>query len=145
MQRSDKKVFNKNLIMSEKDEHRFQSSNKCWICNKLFNVGDNKVRDHCHTTGKYRGSAHSSCNINLGLTKKDSVIFRNLKGYDSHLIIEEVGKCDVKVNVLPDGLKKYMTFTINKNQIFIDSMQLMNSSLDALVQNLSDNDFRYLS
>ena len=31
---------------------------KCWICDKLFDLGDNKVRDHCHVTGKYRGSAH---------------------------------------------------------------------------------------
>ena len=41
--------------MSAEDEEIFQSSNKCWICNKLFVVGDNKVRDHCHITGKYRG------------------------------------------------------------------------------------------
>ena len=53
-----KKCFNKNLVMSEKDEQIFQSSNKCWICDKLFDVGDNKIRDHCHITGKYRGYAH---------------------------------------------------------------------------------------
>ena len=47
-----KKHFNKNLVMSEEDEQRFQSSNKCWICDKLFDVGDNKVRDHCHETRK---------------------------------------------------------------------------------------------
>ena len=45
-----KKHFNKNLVMSEKDEQRFQSSNKCWMCDKLFDVGDNKVRDDCHVT-----------------------------------------------------------------------------------------------
>ena len=56
--------------MSEKDEQSFQSSNKCWICNKLFDVGDNKVRDHCHVTGEYRGSTRWNCNINLKLTKK---------------------------------------------------------------------------
>ena len=65
--------------MSAKDEERFQSSNKCWICLKLFDVGDKKVRDHCHITGKYRGSAHWSCNINLKLIKKVPVIFHNLK------------------------------------------------------------------
>ena len=53
-----KKHFDKNLVMSEKDEQIFQSSNKCWICDKLFDVGDNNVRDHCHITGKSRGSAH---------------------------------------------------------------------------------------
>ena len=66
--------------MSAKDEERFQSSNKCWIYNKLLEVGDNKVRDNCHITGKYRGSAHWSCNINLKLTKKVPVILHNLMG-----------------------------------------------------------------
>ena len=53
-----KSQFNKILVLSEKNEERFQSSNKCWICDKLFDVGGNRVRDHCHGTGKYRGSAH---------------------------------------------------------------------------------------
>ena len=44
--------------MSEKDERRFQSSKKCWMRNKLFDVGDNKVRVHYQITRKYRGSAH---------------------------------------------------------------------------------------
>ena len=114
--------FHKNLIMSAEDKERFQLSNKCWICNKSFNIGDNKVREYCHITRKYRGSVHWSCNINLGLTKKIPGIFHNLRGYDSHLIIQEIGKFDVKVNVIPNGLEKYMAFTINKNLVFIDSM-----------------------
>ena len=64
-----KNYFNKNLIMSAEEE-RIQLSNSCWICDKLFDVGDNKVRDHCHITGKYIGAAHRSCNINFKLTKK---------------------------------------------------------------------------
>ena len=140
-----KKHFNKNLIMSAEDKMRFQSSNKCWICNKLFVIGDNKVRGHDHVTGKYRGSAHWSCNVNLKLTKIVPVIFHNLKGYDSHLIMQEIGKFDVKISVIPNELEKYMAFTINKNLAFIDSMQFMNSSLDALVKNLPDSDFKHLS
>ena len=92
--------------MSEKDEQIFQLSNKCWICDKLFDVGDNKVRDHCHITGKYRGSDHWSCNIKLWLTKKVPVIFHNLRGFDSHLIIKEISKFDVGVSVIPNGLEK---------------------------------------
>ena len=65
--------------------------------------------------------------------------------YGSHLIIQEIGKFDVKVSVITNVLEKYMTFTINKNLVFIDIMQFMNSSLDALVKNLSDNDFKFLS
>ena len=53
-----KKHFNKILIMSEKEEEQFQSSNTCWICEKLIDGDDEKVRDHCHITGKSRGTAH---------------------------------------------------------------------------------------
>ena len=123
--------------MSAEDEERFQSTNKCWICDKLFDAGDNKRRDHCHVTGKYRGSAHWSCNINLKLSKNVPVIFHNLRGYDSHLILREESKFDLKVSVIPIELEKYMAFTINNNLVFIDSMQFMKSSLDALVKKLS--------
>ena len=69
--------------MSAEKEERFQLSNSCFICDKLFDVGDEKVRDHCHITGKYRGAAHFSCDANLKLSKKIPVIFHNLRGYDS--------------------------------------------------------------
>ena len=88
-------------------------------------VLDDKVRDHCHITGKYRGGAHLSCNINLKLCKK---IPDNLRGYDSHLIIKEISKFDVKISVIPNALEKYMAFTIN-----------------LLTDYLSDHDFKYLS
>ena len=58
--------------------------------------------------------------------------------------MQKTGKLDVKVNVIPNGLEKYMAFTINKNLVFIDSMQFVNCGLDALVKNLTDNDFKYL-
>ena len=139
------KHFNKNLIMSAEEEERFQLSNSCWICDKLFDVGDDKVRDHCHITGKYRGAAHWSCNINLKLSKKNPVIFHNLRGYGSHLIIKKIGKFDVKVSAIPNRLEKYIAFTISRNLIFIESIQFMNSSLDSLIKNLSNNNFKYLS
>ena len=78
------------------------------------------------------------------MTKKIPVIFDNLRGYNSHLIFSEINKFDVKINVIPNGLEKYMAFFLNKNLVFIDSMQFMNSSLDKLVKNLSDEDFKYL-
>ena len=59
--------------------------------------------------------------------------------------MQETGKYDVKVNVIPNGLEKYMAFTINRRLFFIGSMQFMNSSLDVLVKNFSNNDFKYLS
>ena len=79
------------------------------------------------------------------MTKKLLVIFHNLRGYDIHLIINEIGKFDVKVTVIPNGLEKHMAFAINKTLVFIDSMQFMNFSLDALVKNVSNNDLKHLS
>ena len=93
----------------------------------MFVAGDNKVRDHDHVIGKYRGSSHWSCNINLKLTKKVPVILHIWNGYDSHFIMQETGKFDVKTSVIPNGLEKIMDFTINRNLDFIGSMQFMNS------------------
>ena len=53
------KHFNKNLIMSEEEEDLFQQSNSCWICKKVFDNDEEKIRDHCHVTGKFR--ATDSC------------------------------------------------------------------------------------
>ena len=104
-----KKHFNKNLIMSEEEE-QFQSSNTCWICEKLIDDNDEKVRDHCHVTGKLRGTAHWSCSTNLQLTKNVPAIFHTLRGYDSHLIFRELNKFDLKIDVIPNGLEKYQAF-----------------------------------
>ena len=105
-----KKHFNKNLIMNEEEEYLFQQSNSCSICEKLIDNDDEKVRYHCHVTGKFRGAAHRSCNINFQLTKKIPVIFHNLRGYGSHLIFSEFSKFNIKINVIPNGLEKYMAF-----------------------------------
>ena len=139
-----KKYFNKNLVMTEKEEHLFQQSNSFWICKKLIDNDDRKVRDHCHITSKFRGAAHWSCSINFQLTKKVPVIFHILKGYGSHLIFSELNKFDIKISVIRNGLEKYMAFFLDRNLVFIDSMQFINSSLDKLVKNLSDEDFKYL-
>ena len=65
-----KDQFNKNLVMTEREEYLFQQSNTCWICKKLVDNEDEKVGHHCHITGNFRGSAHWDCNINFQLTKK---------------------------------------------------------------------------
>ena len=130
--------------MSEEEEHLFQQSNNCSICKKLIDNDEEKVRDHCHVTDKFRGAAHWDCNINFQLTKKVPVIFHNVKGYGSHLIFNELDKFDVKINIIPNGLEKYRVFFLSKNLVLIDSMQFMSSSLDKHVKNLSDEDFKYL-
>ena len=60
-----KKHFNKNLIMTEEEENLFQKSDSCWICKKLIDRDEEKLRDHCHVTGKFRGAAHNNCNTNF--------------------------------------------------------------------------------
>ena len=137
------KCFNKNLIMSAEENDRFELTNICRICDGL--IDHNKVRDHCHITGIFRGAAHYSSNINLKITKKVPVIFHNSKGCDSNLTFKELNKFNEKISVIPNRLEKYMAFTLNKNLAFIDSKLFRNSGLDKLVKNLSDNDFKYLS
>ena len=55
------KHFNENLIISKKEEEQFQSSSAYWICEKLIDDDDEKVRDHFHVTGIFKGAAHWSC------------------------------------------------------------------------------------
>ena len=139
-----KTKFCKRLIMTAFENEQFERSNICWICGKLIDFHQ-KVRDHCPITGKYRGSAHWSCINNLKFTKKVPVIFHNLRGYDSHLIFKKLSKFNRKINIIPNSSEKYMSFTLNNNIGFIDSMLFMDSSLDKLVKNLSNDDFKYLS
>ena len=138
-----KDQFNKNLIMTE-EEHLFQQSNSCWTCKKITDNKDEKVRDPCQINGKFRDSAHWDCNINFQLTKKIPVIFHNLKGYDTHSVFSELHKFNLKVDVIPNGLEKYKAFFLGRDLALIDSMQFMNCSLDKLVKNLVDKDFKYL-
>ena len=77
-----KKHFNKELVMTKKD----------WTCENDYIYNDVKVRVYCHITGKYRGSSHRDCNINVKLNHKIAVVFHNLKNYDSPLIKQELGK-----------------------------------------------------
>ena len=130
--------------MSDEEEYLFQQSNNCWICRMIINNDNEKVRDRCHIISKFRGAAHQSCNLNFQLTKIIPVIFHNLKGHDRHLIFSVLHKFNLKFSVIPNGLETYMAFFLNKNLAFIDSMQFMNSSLDKLVKNLSDEDLKYL-
>ena len=144
--------FNKPLIMSKRDEKSFKMATHCHICEKKYRVDDVPVRDHCHVTGKYRGSAHEACNLKLQISTekiKIPVIFHNLKGYDSHFIMNELGELikkgeeNIKINVIAQNAEKYMAFYIGKHLSFIDSFAFMSSSLDKLAGNLEDRDFIY--
>ena len=144
--------FNKPLKMTNEDEESFQKATHCHICEKKYRVDDVPVRDHCHVTGKYRGSAHQTCNLKLQISAekiKIPVIFHNLKGYDSHFIINELGELikkgeeGISIKVIAQNAEKYMAFYINNHLSFIDSFQFMNSRLEKLAGNLSEDDFIY--
>ena len=100
-----KKHFNKEFGMTKEDNEDFENFTKYCICDHSYVDGDVKVRDHCHITGKYRGSVHRHCNVNVTLNVRIPVVFHNLKNYYSHLITQELGKFDLKINVIPNGLK----------------------------------------
>ena len=103
-----------------------------------------KVRYHYHITGKYRDSAHRDYNINSRLNHKILVVFYNLKNYDSHLIMQELSKFNLKISVIPNVLEKYMSLIINNKLSFTDNFQFLSPSLDSLIKNLNDDDFNYL-
>ena len=137
-----KKYFNKRLIMTNEDEEIYNNSQICWICKEKLNT--DKVRDHCHVTGEFRGAAHNKCNLKLRAPKKLPIIFHNLQGYDGHIIFKELNNFDVDISVIPKGIDKYMSIIVNRHITFIDPLQFYNSSLDTLASNLNDEDFKYL-
>ena len=81
----------------------------------------------------------------LQFTKKVAIIFHNLRCYDSHLVFDVLNKFDVKIDLTSNRLEKHIASFLNKNLVFIDSMQFISSSLEKLVKNLPDNDFKCLT
>ena len=120
--------------MTKEDNEDFKNSTKCWISDNDYIDNDVKVRDNCHIAGKYRGSAHRDCNINLKLNHKVRVVFQNQKNYDSHLTIQELGKFKLKISVVLNGLENHMSFTIRNKLSFFYIFQFPSSSLDNLVK-----------
>ena len=126
--------------MTEEGDEYFGNSPKCWICDNIYADGDVKTKIHCHIFGKYRSSAYRDCNINVKLNHKIPIVFQNLKNYDSHLLIYELGKFYFKINIISNRLEKYMRFKINNKLIFVDIFLSF-----PLVKNSSKDDFHYLS
>ena len=93
---------------------------------------------------KIWGFAHKDCNINIKLNHKIPVVFLQPKNYDSHLMMQELGKFSLKMNVILNGLEKYKSFSINNKLIFINNFPFASSSLESLVKNLSKDDFKYM-
>ena len=90
--------------MTEHDNINFSEAQTCYLCNEEFEEEGclSKVRDHDHRTGAYRGAAHSKCNINYFSNRYLPVVFHNLSGYDSHVIIKQAYEiCDELTEMVP--------------------------------------------
>ena len=97
-----------------------------------------KVKDHCHYTGKFRGAAHSKCNLNYKIPKNILIIIHNAS-YDTHFVIKQLAeelKC--QVDCIGENLEKWDDKqTITPKLRFIDSLRFMNFTLSDLANNLS--------
>ena len=114
-----KKHFNKPLVMTEVG---FKTMDGCHICGEQYTDKNVCVRDHCQITGKFRGSAHQECNLKLRIKPENlkiPIIFHNLRGYDSHFIMQQIGeiakkhaytnkkggKQDLNINAIPNNME----------------------------------------
>ena len=161
--------YKKNMRITKKEEQDFQKATVCHICENSLREGNplnnDKVRDHCHLTGKYRGAAHSQCNLNYKLPSFYPVIFHNLSGYDTHMFIKDLaeikgpleikgfsetrGKISCISKTEEDCISFSKTIVVDvcdidgkkieiKRQIrFIDSFRFMQKSLSELATNLT--------
>ena len=139
--------------LTTKEEICYNKQEICYIYKKEFNNNDKKQqkgKDHCHYTGKYRGAAHNICNLRYKVLKEIPVVFHNGSTY--HFIIKELVKeFNGNFDCLGENTEKYITFSvplkkkienkdieINYKIKFIDSCRFMSSSLSKLVDNLSE-------
>ena len=137
--------------LTKDEEDSYDKKNTCHICMK--DLDSDKVKDHCYFTGKYRGAAHNTCNLECKIPKNIPVIFHNGSTYDYHFIIRELAReFDGNFECLRENTEKYITFSVpikkrieNKNidityKIkFIDSFSFMATSLSKLADNLTEN------
>ena len=147
----------KPLRLTKEEQILFNKEKFCHICK--MELENDKVRDHCHFTGKYRGAAHNSCNLQCRKPMILPVIFHNLQGYDAHLFIKQLACLPGELNCIPSTEEKYISFSkkikvdeyksrrtgemvsLNFEVRFIDSLKFLQSSLANLVGNLQPEDF----
>ena len=140
------KIIKKDITMTQEGEEDYRNNSLCRFCEKNFE--SDKVRDHCHLTGKCRGPAHIFCNINV--TQKQSnfipFIFHSFSNYDSNIFFQKLvdEKNDkVKVKIIPKTNDKYISVIYGCVR-FIDSYRFPSSRLDSLVKTLVDNSHKTL-
>ena len=101
----------KPLRLSKREQEEFNKAEICHICNNPLH--EDKVRDHCHFTGVYRGAAHNSCNLQCRKPMILPVVFHNLQEYDAHLFIKQLAKLKGGLNCIPSTGEKYISFSKN--------------------------------
>ena len=151
---------NEPMKITPEEQEQFNQASNCWICGKLLNLQD-RVRDHCHFTGRYRGAACNICNLKYIKPNNISVFFHNLTGYDSHLFIKKLNTTMGTIDCIPNNEENYISFSKTiisgeykdkkgemKNKyfkiVFKDSMKFLKSSVEALVNNLPKDGFNNL-
>ena len=144
----------KMISLTTEEKIHYNKKKLCYICKKEFdnNKKQQKVRDHCHYTGNFRGAAHNICNLRYKIPKEIPVVFHNGATHDYHFIIKELAKeFEGNFECLGENTEKYITFSVPiKKKIdnkdleitykikLIDSCRFMSSSLSKLVDNLSE-------
>ena len=136
----------KDIIITQEDEEDYRNDNICRFCEK--NIECVKVRDHCHLAGKYRGPAHSQCNINVTQDKSNFLpfVFHNFSNYDCHLFFKTLldeTKDEGNFDIIPKTNEEYISVAYGCIRL-IDSYRLLSSSLDSLVKTLVDNSHKTL-
>ncbi|XP_071582535.1 uncharacterized protein, partial [Temnothorax nylanderi] len=151
--------FSTNISMAELTEDEkleFQRATHCHVCRKPFQPEDKRVRDQCHLNGRYRGPAHSRCNLNYRNVYVIPVFFHNLSGYDAHFIIEKIAnEFEGGVDLLPLTKENYISFskTVKETQMdgmynrfvklrFVDSYKFLAASIVTLASYLDKNKLR---
>ena len=145
--------WKKRMIIADEQQEEFKAATCCHICEEV--LGNDRVRDHCHLTGLYRGASHEGCNVNYKIPKFYPVFLHNLSGYDSHLFIKNLGVSEGNISCIPNNEEKYISFSkqiivdsfankdgkkvdVKREIRFIDSFKFMAESLDSLVKNLTE-------
>ena len=116
------------IPLTEEENKSYENQKYCYICKKGFTKDNKKVRDHCHYTGKYRGAAHSICNLRYKIPKEIPVVFHNGSTYDYNFIIKQLAEeFEEQFECLIENAERYVTFSVPiKNQITkIDRMVMI--------------------
>ena len=108
------KNTNKDIIMTEEDKEDYRDNNICQFCEK--NIESDKVRDHCHLTGFYRGPTHSECNFNATQNRNNFIpfLFHKFSNYDCHMFfknLEDKKNDKVKFDIIPETNEENISVT----------------------------------